>query len=488
MSIVQPRPTAPPIAGYALFAIAVIAAAGVVLAEPYVVDLISRRIWRKVHLLDFPAKASLLASIALVAASVAVYYARRATDARTLMVVLMAIAMQTSGVKFYPTPLNLITVLPFVVILFVLAESVMRPSAPIHLTSVTFFALLLLLLDLPYAIDLNVYAPTRFIINFTSGLKAIAVAIAIILVIDDERHLRAALRALVIVGIIAAIIGILQILLDKFAHITFSLVTEKAQTKPTFLGTVLRASGLTTWSQHLADYMLLVLPFMLFSVMTARRAWHRLGWLAAIAAVLAAVVLTFSYAGYFGVAVILVIFAFLWWPQRTPHFVLAVVVVCAVGYVFDGHKWLYAKYEKYVASSTGMVERRVYLHATLDELTRDPWAGSGFYAEEEFSGNYYRKRVHNTPLQAWSNLGLAGLAVFLGMMALVYTQLWIAGACAREERWRHRLQALALGMTGAGVAMLAEPNLTAPHTWYMVGLASAAVRVWTAREAAGTPP
>ncbi|HET9653418.1 MAG TPA: O-antigen ligase family protein, partial [Usitatibacter sp.] len=317
-------------------------------------------------------------------------------------------------------------------------------------------------------------------------LKAIAVAIALVLVIERESHLRAALRALVIVGIVSAIIGVAQMALHKFAGITFSLVAEEHQTKVTFLGTTLRASGLTTWSQHLADYLVLVVPFALFRLADARSARQWLAWLLALATMVAAVVFTFTYAGYFAIAAIALMFPFVRWPHRTLHFGLAIAAFLAVAYAAGGLDWLQDKYTRHVASSAGMLERRVYLQSTIQELARDPWMGSGFYAEEEFSGNFYRKRVHNTPLQAWADLGLAGFLAFMAMMAIAFTQIWMAAASARQTAWRQPFQALGLGMAGTLVAMLAEPNLTAPHTWFILGLAAAAVRLWSVREREGS--
>lgn len=481
----RPQARIPPLAAWGAFALAVLVAAAIPLGDPWVAALVSARTWQRLHLADFPAKGMLLATVAVAALSAAVYCARRAPDARTLLAVLMAIAMQTTALKL--VGFNLVTVLPFVAILFVLADCLMRPSAPLPVTSVMFFGLLLLLLDLPWLASPGPHGPGRFVINFLSAVKGIAVAFAMILVIERESHLRAAVRALVIVGIVSAAIGVAQIALNKLAGITFSLVAEEHQTKVVHFGTTLRASGLTTWSQHLADYLVLVVPFALFRLTGARSARQWLAWLLALALMVAAVVLTFTYAGYFALAAIFLLFPFVRWPNRTLHFGLAIAVFLAAAYAAGGFDWALDKYAKYVASSTGMVERRVYLLSTLDHLARDPWTGSGFYAEEEFSGNYYRKRVHNTPLQAWANLGLAGLLVFMAMMITTYTQLCMAAASARNAAWRELFLALVLGMTGAVVAMMAEPNLTAPHTWFTLGLAAAAVRVWSLRAQAAPP-
>jgi len=212
----------------------------------------------------------------------------------------------------------------------------------------------------------------------------------------------------------------------------------------------------------------------------ADRFSRRLAYLAAILVVLGAILLTFTYAAYFSAALIFFLFPFVYWPKRIIHFVTALLLAGTLCYAVGGFEWAYEHGIAKVTSSTGMVERRTYLLATVNELARDPWLGSGYYAEEEFSENFYRKRVHNAGLQAWAYLGLPGLLVFLTMMLTVLTQVWILAVSARERANRERFQALGLGVIAMILNMFAEPNFTHPITWYYLGLCQAAVLVYCA--------
>jgi O-antigen ligase len=158
------------------------------------------------------------------------------------------------------------------------------------------------------------------------------------------------------------------------------------------------------------------------------------------------------------------------------HFLVTILLAAGLFQIAGGFKWTYEHGVAKIQHTSGMVERRVYLQSTLNEIARDPWMGSGFYAEEEFSENFYRKRVHNTGLQAWANLGLAGLLVFLAMMLTILTQLWLMASASRGED-RQLFQALGLGVVASIVEMFAEPNLTAAVTWFHLGLCQAALIV-----------
>src|SRR5262249_14122673 len=152
-----------------------------------------------------------------------------------------------------------------------------------------------------------------------------------------------------------------------------------------------------------------------------------------VVALVAGIVFTLTYAAGFGTMVILGVFPLAYWPHRTIHFVAALVLVAALFPFAGGFAWGYNKGFTKSLESSGMIVRRTYLQSTLGEIARDPWVGSGIYAEEEFSENFYRKRVHNSGLQAWADLGLPGLLVFVTMLLTVLTQLWLMAGATRGK-------------------------------------------------------
>lgn len=430
--------------------------------------------WARLGMIGFPYKMTVVVVVLTLVAAGIHYFARRAPDAYALLIVVALIGLQTNGINVGPA--SIITVLPFLMIPLLIAESFRNPSFQVVLPGLMFFAILLLLLDIPYLATPHVYDPLRFIINFISTLKAVLIAFLFVNLIRTEGHLAFAIRAFLIVAFISASIGVAQMLLHYLTGITINFASEEAERKPTFLGFTLRATGFTTWASWLADFLVLALPFMLFRLFSARSLRWRTLYLFAILVLLAAIVLTFTYAAYFAVAVMFAIFPFLYWPRRIVHFLVTLLLVACLLQVAGGIEWAYEHGLSKVTQSVGVVERRVYLQSTFNEIARDPWLGSGIYAEEEFSENFYRKRVHNTGVQAWANLGLPGLLVFLAMMLTMLTQLWLM-ASASHGPDRQLFQALGLGVVASIVEMFAEPNLTAAILWFHLGLCQASLLV-----------
>jgi len=457
------------------FLLAAILVIALVSTDQQASTVMSLSFWARLGMIGFPYKMTVLVVALTIVAAGTYYFARKAPDVYALLIVVALIGLQTNGITIGPA--SIITMLPFLMIPFLLAESFRNPSFQIVLPGLMFFAILLLLLDIPYLAATHIYDPTRFIINFISTLKAVLVAFLFVNLLRTERHLAFAIRAFMIVAFISASIGVVQILLYRYAGITINFASEAAERKPTFLGFTLRATGFTTWASWLSDFLVLALPFMLFRLFNAQSFRWRATYLFAILVLLTAIFLTFTYAAYFAVAVMFAIFPFLYWPRRIVHYLVTILFVGGLLQVAGGVEWAYEHGLSKVLQSTGVVERRVYLQSTLNEIARDPWIGSGIYAEEEFSENFYRKRAHNTGVQAWANLGLAGLLVFLAMMLTTLTQLWLM-ASASHGWYRQLFQALGLGVIASIVEMFAEPNLTASILWFHLGLCQSALLVY----------
>lgn len=476
---VDPMATSAPVAPATLrlgigFLLAVAAAVGLTLADPYLSSMLSPRVWEKMHLASSPVKALFLVLPLAVLGALALGALLRLKGENAVMIVVLTVAVHTNGLRI--AGLDLITAFPFVVVGWVLARCLVQPWRPLHLTGISFAALAMLWLALPHMADTNVYGPARFLINWISTLKGVAVALAMILIIDDRRDLGLAIRAMLAMAVVTALIGVGQIVLNKFTGMTLTLVEELRETKPTFFGVSLRASGLTTWAQWLADLELIALPFLLFAALRAASLGARLAYLLALALVLTSIFFTFTYAAYGGVALILIVFPFVAWPHRSLHFLLAGALAVALFHLLGGSHWLVEHGLPAFMRSSGMVERKSYLLGALDYLARDPWFGSGVYADEEFSGNFYRKRVHNTGLQAWAYFGLPGFVLFVGMLLTTQAQLVLLSLSLRGIEREH-CQALSLVIAAVLLTMFAQPNLTVPATWYLLGLAGAAIRV-----------
>lgn len=443
--------------------------------DQYISSVIPNSLWAKFGMITFPYKMTAVVLIAISITSIIFHLLLKAPDAYILLIISTLIALQTNGIKL--GGIDLIALMPFIVILFVFAESLRLPNFQIVLPGVMFFGLLLILLDIPYITANHIYPPGRFIINFLSLAKGVLVAFIFVNLIRSERYLAIAIQAFLIVAFISALIGIGQIALVYFMGITINFASEAAEWKPNFLGLTLRATGLTTWPSWLADFSVLALPIMLFRCFNATSLLWRTIYLIGLLVLLSAIFLTLTYAAWFGAVLIFAAFPFLYWPQKSLHFIMGLLLIGALLQITGGIDWAYEHGLKKITTSTGMVERKVYLLSTLNEIIRDPWIGSGIYAEENFSENSYRKRAHNTGLQAWAALGLPGLLVFVTMMLVMLTQLGLMSMSSRGTD-RQLFQALTLGILVMILEMFAEPNLTAPVTWFYLGLCQAAILVY----------
>ncbi|MEK8051148.1 O-antigen ligase family protein [Ideonella sp. DXS22W] len=466
------------------FALASLLVAALVAFDPLLSALLPHGLWQRLHLLELDYKLSWIAPLLMASITWLLLQVRKAPDARSLWIVLLLIALQTNGIKLGPG-LDLITFLPFLIALGLLAEAMLRPDSPMQLSGLTFFGLLLLLLDLPHLANPLVHSPVTFLANFVSVFRALLVAFVLVNLIQTERHLTFTLQAFFVVAMASALVSVGQTAQAYFTGNSWTLVAEELETKPTFLGTTKRSSGLTAWPSWLADFLVMALPFTLFRLVNASTTRARAGHVLAVLLLLAGVVGTFTYASYAAFAVILLLFPVYGWPHRALHFLIGAMFFGALFYAFGGFDWAWHLFHKLVLQSAGIVERDVYLKAAIEELSRDPWWGSGFHAEQSFSENFYRKRVHNTGLQLWTNLGLAGFLVYLAMLGTLFTQLWLL-AMSRSGPIRQHLQALALGLTGIVVEMFAEPHMSAPLVWFYLALAQSAILIAN-RQARGRP-
>ena len=467
----------------ATFILAVAFAVVLAVGDGYLSTLLSPRLWQRLRLEHAPVRATLLVLPLFALATACLLGLMRLNDGHARLIVLLTVSMQSNGARLAGVDLQ--TVIPFVVLAFIAAESLLRPDMPLHLTAVSFAALLLVLLDLPHMANTDLFGPGRFIINLISITKSVLIGVCIVLLLRDERDLSLALKAMLVVGLVSAAIGVGQLALNRLTGATLTLALETGEVKPTFLGTVLRASGLTSWAQHLADFSIITFSFVFYSCLRSRNWRHVLYWGLASAVVVGAVFFTFTYAAYIAVSLIALLAIFLAWPRYLIHLLLLLALVATLGYMAGGWQWVAERGVQRVTSSSGFVERRVYLQSAADELVREPWLGRGAYADEESSGNFYRKRVHNSGLQAWVYFGLPGFVLFIGICLWVWTQVWLL-ALARDGPVQPMFVSFGLALTGMFTSMLAQPNLTLPVTWYLLGLASAAVRIHSAAQPGST--
>lgn len=92
----------------------------------------------------------------------------------------------------------------------------------------------------------------------------------------------------------------------------------------------------------------------------------------------------------------------------------------------------------------------------------------------DFSGNYWGRPFHNAYFQAWTEIGLGGLLVFVAMLMTQATMLAFA-AFSAPHALRTLVRGTLLALLGIMGLMMSEPMLDHSNTWLMLALAQAVI-------------
>ncbi|MDO8706339.1 MAG: O-antigen ligase family protein [Sulfuricaulis sp.] len=448
------------------------AVTALVCLDPYLSPVVPRRWWDKIWLADFPFRLTAVVLIAALATRAALWANRRAGYYTVLFIFVLIGSAQISGFKLgFIDPLDVFTFMAFGIWL---SEQFLRPKTPVVVPGILYFAALLFIIDIPLFVH---QGPVRFVIGFLGLLKVVLLTFVIVNIIRSEQSVRLAVRVFIGVAVVSALIGITQSMLYHFAGIKFSLIDEfgnsETYLKATFLGVMLRASGLNATVQHLSGFLVLALPFLMFRVLAAGGR-ERLKYLLGCAILLGGIVLSWNYTAFAATFVVLALSPFVIWPQRALHIILAMLVVALVLYYTGVFDWVYRVYLSDSGAFKGFGQRFTLMKFGFEKLARDPWLGEGLRGFAGFSGNYWHRPVHNAYMQAATEIGLLGALVFVGMLLTMLTQLLLQVRRATPEA-QQLLKPALLGMIGLMSLMLGEPMLDHSNTWLYLGLAQSVV-------------
>ncbi len=445
-------------------------AAGVgvlICADPYLSALVPRR-WWPAFAADLPWKlTALVAIVALVAYALARFASRFSASENVL--ILIAVGAQIGGLKAgIIGPLDVLTA---VVMMALLADRLARPRAELCVALVVAAGGLLVLLALPHVVHQN---PARYVIGLLALAKVVLLALVVINLVTSEERQRFFLKALLAVGVASALIGIAQSGLYLVWGRSFSVIEDfgaagDTEIKDTLIGKTMRASALNATAQHLATFLVLLMPFLLYRLTEAqdRRAAWRYG-LAALA-FMAAVVLTWNHVSIAAMALVVVLFPLVRWPRLALHFLAFAALAAGMLYFTGILDWLYGiAFENHGSVSKGLFQRGVLFELALEKLGRDALVGEGLRSFAFFSGNYWHRPVHNAYLQAATELGLAGALVLFALLLVLATQLW--HLARRGGSALPFARASLLSLLALMVLMLGEPMLDHSNTWLFLAL------------------
>ncbi|MCP4432419.1 MAG: O-antigen ligase family protein, partial [Gammaproteobacteria bacterium] len=242
-------------------------------------------------------------------------------------------------------------------------------------------------------------------------------------------------------------------------------------------GLMFRAHGLNPETHTLVTFLLIALPFALYAVTRGGSTGHTIFSGAVVVTIIMGIVFTWSYGGIIAVCVILGLFPFFMRPNRSIHYLLALLMIPVFLYAADLISVIWEILRDEASMSTGIFQRKMLNLIALDELSRNPWIGRGFETVQFFSGNYIGRPVHNAYLQAWTATGPIGFVVFTSMMFIFTTSTFILGFSGSGER-EYQLRMVTIALIAFMILMISEPTLYSPSTWLLLGFAQALILLY----------
>jgi len=308
-------------------------------------------------------------------------------------------------------------------------------------------------------------------------LKALVVFWLIANLVDTLPRLRVMAWVLTGITVTLALVGIYNYLTGVFG----------AQLDRRVVG---YDGGLTRNPNDLALMLNLVIPIGVALLLSSRGALLRLALVAAISLQVAAVILTFSRAGFLTLAATLGLYGLRLLRRPSRGLVLAalIVAVFVLPFLPAGYTDRLLTLRAVDADPTGSARARWEgTVAAVENMAAHPFLGAGLgmdiLALNERVGPAWRA-VHNTYLEYGVDLGVPGLLLFLYLLV----SCWRSARAARrgaEPELASLAEGIEISLLGFAVAAIFHPAAYQFYFYYIAGLAVAA-RTVAAREVAAS--
>ncbi len=445
--------------------------------DPVLSELVPRAWWSRLWLEHAPLRATPVALLALLITWGAWRVAQSLGGYRRTFVFSIFLAAQTNALRL--GPLDVFDVLTAVFFLTWAADQLVSAEQPVVLTGMLFLGAAILAMDLPL---LAIQPPVRFLIGFLGLAKVLLVAFVFVNVVHTASLLRFAVRMCIAAALLSALVAVGQFCLSYFGGIHFTFIHPPEEAfKPTPLGFIMRASGLSVTAQHVSGYILLALPFMLFAWShAAGRQRRRLA--AGVVLALAGIVATWNYGAFLVTACVLLLFPLLRWRDHLLQILLAYATLGLVAHYSGFLELLWDLSFGDSGVAKGADQRMALMSYGFEKLWRDPWVGTGLRDMATFSGNYWGRPVHNAYLQAMTEIGLAAGLALIALLLILGTQLLLTAARSRPAVPNLAAPA-ALVVIALALLMMSEPMLDHSNTWLFLGLAQSVLLVGRGRAA-----
>ncbi len=314
-------------------------------------------------------------------------------------------------------------------------------------------------------------------------LPKLALVLVLVDILNHRRQVDLAVDVLIVSSVIAAAIGIAQTGLYVLYQWNLTLMAPDAPRFVTVFGLpLLRAAGLQHTPHGFAQPLAVVALITLLLACCAG-GWRRV-WLAcATTLTLVAVALSVARGQWVGLAFGLVLLPIVAKPRLAATVWLPLgFVLLAVGVGSGLLPWAVGAVAG-ISDSSGTI-RTELIAAGIRAIVNAPTIGVGVGNFGPYSPTVERYPVHNSLVQAASELGIVGGLVFVLVLCWVAVRLFQGVRYATGMHARNQIKALLVGYLCLLVAIQFDPMAYSEFVWFYLVLADSAVRVALA-EAAG---
>lgn len=446
-------------------------AASLAIADPYLSAMLPDGLWQTLYLEHSPYKITPLAFLGVLAVTLLAWGLMRTNSFSAAAILLLLIAGQCNGLRY--GPLDLFDVTLLILFLTWTASRLGKTDGAIMTTTVVWAVLALALLTLPNILHQN---PVRFVSGSVAMGRCLLLVLLLANILTSAKIFDFAVRALIAIAVASAVIGITQFLAGYFfgAYFTFIDPPDSAF-KPTPLGMVMRASSLAITAQHYSSFLTLILPFLLFAI-TSSSGKARLCLVVCLGLILAGILVSWNYGAIFATAGVFLLFPFWRWPRWSIQFALLCLLGVGVAYFTGLLDLIYDLSFGDSGVAKGVSQRNTLTELGLNKLYRNPWIGEGVQGMASFSGNFWGRPVHNAYLQTMTEIGMVGGWLLIGLLLLLTTQLFIAGATTRNRMTGH-VRAALIAVLALMTLMMSEPMMDHANTWLILGMAQSALLI-----------
>jgi hypothetical protein len=453
------------VAAMSIAALALIASLLVVF-DPLLAGFVPTDWWLRVQAEDWPVRITPVVLIGLAALAIVI------RSAPAYLTVLIA-SLQMNGLRLGPVdPVDLVVLVGFAGLA---ARTVNRPDRHLRVGIVGNAALVLVLIALPHLIAQGNIV--RFGIGWVGLIRSFLIALVVINLIDTREQFRNAIKIFVLVAVLSASLGILQFAASFVFQLHFTLIDPPdAAFKPTPIGIVMRSSGLCITAQHQSGFLLLALPF---AVWKASTSWKFID-LAATALIAVGILVTWNMGGILVGAVggsAIILFR---WPRHAIQIVVTALLAATLLYYFGVVEWLYDQIFN-AGVVKGVSQRNTLSAIGFEKLDRNVLVGTGPQGFANFSGNFWKRPVHNTYLQIATELGSVAAVIFAATLLAVTTGLVLTWLRAGNVYDRAMLSCLVVAQGSFMSIIMSEPMMDHSNTWFYLAIAQAALFVFNKR-------